>query len=380
MGSNLKKHFAGLDELRGIACLMVMLNHFSSYKSVYGIGDNYSRLLFLDWGSSGLTLFIVLSGFLITWLLFFEQSTEGNISIGKFYMRRILRIWPVYFVVIFLGHVVGVWATDFLDPQHTNAIIKQQYLGRTIFYVLLLPHITYTRFYPVSILIGHLWSIGIEEQFYWGWPWLVRLFKKRLVHIMILLIMLTFISEALYSYLDSHRELLALNNWISVVSKLNAFFYWSKAGYFAVGGLLAYGFMHMGNARKYICHPVCLAAGYAGAFVFTYWYSYIIASGMLLACSYTILVGNIIWRGSPFKGRTMQVLSFMGKISYGVYCFHALVLITILSCVQYGGIPIVGLLPNLALFSIGIAASILVATVSYYYLELPFLRFRSKYR
>ena len=197
---------------------------------------------------------------------------------------------------------------------------------------------------------------------------------------MIALIVLMFISEAVYVYLDIHRELLALDNWIAIISKCNAFYYWSKAGYFAVGGLLAYGYMNIANARKYICHPVCLTAGCLGVFIFTYWYSHIIAGGMLLACSYTVLVGNVIWRGSPFRGRAMQLFGFIGKISYGVYMFHPLVLITILSCLQYWGIAIAGFFPHLALFGIGIVACLFFATISYYYLELPFLRFRSKYR
>ncbi|THU33577.1 acyltransferase [Niastella caeni] len=374
-----KKHFSGLDELRGIACLMVLFSHFASYEEMYGISDSFSHLAFRNWGISGLTLFFVLSGFLITYLLLFEQSADGKISAGKFYMRRILRIWPVYFVVILLGHVVAVWATDFLDPLHTNESIKQQYTGRTIFLALLLPHVVYLKFYPASILTAHTWSIGVEEQFYWGWPWLIKLIRKRLMHVMVVFIVLMFISEFVYYYFDLHKELLS-NKWINIISKVNAFFYWSKAGYFSAGGLLAYCFLNVKDARKYVCHPLCFACACFGAFIFTYWLKSFIIGGILLACSYTILMGNVIWKGSPFKGVAMQLLSYVGKISYGVYMYHPLVLISMFAFIHYWGLTIGSSFSHLFIFLIGISIVIFVASVSYKYLELPFLRFRSRYR
>jgi peptidoglycan/LPS O-acetylase OafA/YrhL len=380
MGSNHKKHFAGLDELRGIACLMVMLNHFATYKDMYGVGDPFTHLVFRDWGTSGLDLFFILSGFLITYLLLFEQSVEGSISAPKFYMRRILRLWPVYFIIILLGHVIGVWATDFFDPRNDNPIIQQQYWGRTLFIALLLPHITYLKYHPVSVITAHTWSIGVEEQFYWGWPWVVKLVRKRLVPLMVMLIVLSFISEFIYFYLYDHKWLIASYRWISITSSINAFFYWSRAGYFALGGLLAYCFLNREGVRKYICHPVSLVAACMGAFIFTYWLKVIVCSGMLLACSYAIIVGNVIWRGNPFRGLTMRALGYVGKISYGVYMYHPMLLIGILAVNHKWGFPVSGFIPNLSIFIICIAAAVTIATISYKYIEQPFLRHRSKYR
>lgn len=380
MNNLYKKHFPGLDELRGIACLMVLLNHFASYKEIYGIADRFTQLAFLDWGTSGLTLFFVLSGFLITYLLLFEQATKGDISVRKFYTRRILRLWPLYFIIVFLGHFVAVWATDFLDPRNTNEAVQQQFVGRTIFFMLLLPHIVYLKFEPASPTMAHTWSIGVEEQFYWIWPWLIKAFKKTMALVMIVMIILMFASEVVYFYFDSHKEMMGSSKFIQVLSKVNAYYYWSKAGYFSVGGLLAYCYINGKGIQKYICHPLTVVCGFLGAIIFTYWYKSFILSGILQACSYTILMGNIIWKGSPFNGWVAHSLSFVGKISYGVYMFHPLVLIGLLSAIRYWGLPVTGFFSNLSLFIIGISAVVLVASVSYRYIELPFLKRRSKYR
>nr|WP_262898110.1 acyltransferase [Niastella soli] len=380
MDNRYKKYFAGLDELRGIACLMVLFKHFTTYKDMYGIGDRYTSLIFEGWGMAGLDLFFIVSGFLITYLLLFEQSVQGNISAPHFYVRRILRIWPVYFIVILLSHVVMVWCTDFFDPTNDNPVIKQQYWGRTLFFALILPHITYLKYYPVSAITAHTWSIGVEEQFYWGWPWLIKFIRKRLAPIMIALIVLMFISEFVYFYLYTHKLLLVSSKWIRMASMINAFFYWSKTGYFALGGLLAYCFLNREGVKKYVCHPASLVAACMGAFLFTYWHKDIICSSMLLACSYTIIVSNVIWRGSPFRGLTSRVLRYVGKISYGVYMYHPMVLIGVLGVNRKWGFPVSGFIPHLSLFVIGISTVIIIAVLSYKYIEQPFLRLRSKYR
>jgi peptidoglycan/LPS O-acetylase OafA/YrhL len=197
---------------------------------------------------------------------------------------------------------------------------------------------------------------------------------------MVTLIILSFISEFIYFYLYNHKWLMASYRWISITSAINAFFYWSRVGYFALGGLLAYCFLNRQAVRKYVCHPVLLVAACMGAFIFTYWLKVIVCSGMLLACSYTIIVGNVIWRSNPFRGLTSRALGYVGKISYGVYMYHPMLLIGILAVNHKWGFPVSGFIPNLSLFIICIAAAIAIATISYKYIELPFLRLRSKYR
>ena len=97
-------YFKNLDGLRFIAALFVILEHVTEYKASMVPGySNFFRYYFNILGRYGVNLFFVLSGFLITYLLFAELKREHTISVKKFYVRRILRTWPLYLI---LGTIV----------------------------------------------------------------------------------------------------------------------------------------------------------------------------------------------------------------------------------------------------------------------------------
>jgi peptidoglycan/LPS O-acetylase OafA/YrhL len=102
--SNTNVYFPSLNGLRFIAAFMVFLLHFAKQNwgenFDYNPEDNFIYKSVL--GDVGVTLFFVLSGFLITYLLLTEQARTSTINIGKFYLRRILRIWPLYFLMILI--------------------------------------------------------------------------------------------------------------------------------------------------------------------------------------------------------------------------------------------------------------------------------------
>ncbi|MFY0599375.1 MAG: acyltransferase [Cyclobacteriaceae bacterium] len=94
-------YFQGLTELRGIAAVIVMISHIDQFHKILKTPS-------LSISSTGIaahavTLFFVLSGFLITYLLIKEKDHHQKISIQKFYMRRVLRIWPAYYLTILIG-------------------------------------------------------------------------------------------------------------------------------------------------------------------------------------------------------------------------------------------------------------------------------------
>ena len=121
---------------------------------------------FGDWGvqgftlpvvADGVTLFFVISGFLITYLLLNEQEKSQRVSIPKFYMRRILRIWPIYYLYLFIAlSVTALWG----DSN----------IWYYIFFGANIPFILTVGIWPIV----HYWSIGVEEQFYLFWPWIVK--------------------------------------------------------------------------------------------------------------------------------------------------------------------------------------------------------------
>ena len=146
-----QRHLPGLDGLRAVAVLVVVLYHAG---------------LALP-GDLGVTGFFVLSGFLITWLLLRERERFGGIDVGAFYVRRTLRIFPAYFV--FVGVSIGI---DILVGDYWT-------LGRIV------SALTYTINYHNAFNghvgpIAHAWSLAVEEQFYLLWPALFVFLAGRL--------------------------------------------------------------------------------------------------------------------------------------------------------------------------------------------------------
>ena len=170
-------YLPGLNGLRAIAALSVLIAHVSQE----GIADfGLPKLVNLPMAGYGVTLFFVISGFLITFLLIKEMRKTQTVSIGKFYLRRILRIWPIYYLFIIVSLSV------FLCFGMPNQILVKE-LWFYLFFAANIPFITYQG---IMILV-HYWSIGVEEQFYLFWPLLVRISKSKLLKVALIIFILS---------------------------------------------------------------------------------------------------------------------------------------------------------------------------------------------
>lgn len=146
-----ENHLKGLDTLRAVAALIVVWSHIEFIKGLKGLPKN-NFILFPN-AHFSVTLFFVLSGFLITFLLTREFQKYKTISFKSFYLRRILRIWPLYYLVLFLSYF-------FIENNISNRTLL---LCLSIF-----PNI------PFALKSSwesspQIWSIGVEEQFYIFW-------------------------------------------------------------------------------------------------------------------------------------------------------------------------------------------------------------------
>jgi peptidoglycan/LPS O-acetylase OafA/YrhL len=106
-----KIYFPGLNGLRFLAAIAVIVVHIEQFKQLFGLTDGTTQSQFflaplLPTGIESVILFYVLSGFLITYLLLSESQKTGQIAVRRFYLRRILRIWPLYYLRVFVGFVV----------------------------------------------------------------------------------------------------------------------------------------------------------------------------------------------------------------------------------------------------------------------------------
>jgi peptidoglycan/LPS O-acetylase OafA/YrhL len=197
-----KKYFKNLDALRGIAALMVVFCHFS-----IDFHYDHSKLFdfietIADFNGSGGTLavrfFFILSGFLITFLLFEEKSATNHVNIKNFFARRIFRIWPLYFLILIIGFFIYPEISKVFSGSHTeNASL--------LYYSLFLANLDqiYHHNTPSGIL-SILWSLSVEEQFYIIWPFLIYFMsnKKRSLFWFLILIVLF---AATFIYANSSR-------------------------------------------------------------------------------------------------------------------------------------------------------------------------------
>jgi peptidoglycan/LPS O-acetylase OafA/YrhL len=355
-----------LDVLRFVAFLAVFIHHALPREASHYLGAGLSPIA-TQWlltakeaGAFGLDLFFALSSYLITDLLLREYANRGGFSISAFYVRRALRIWPLYFT--FLAATIFVIPT-ILPRENFGAIYIASFalfVGNWVCAV---------QGLPFSVA-SPLWSISVEEQFYIGWPLLLRFFGidrlKQLAIGMLALAVATRILLAVFSV--EHPAV-----WCNTLARLDPI---------ALGAILAFvlgGRMpQMKSVLRLALGGVAFASWLLVArylthdgvrSVFTYLLS-ALASVMLLVA---VLQGNVrILNIPPFSW-----VVYLGRISYGLYVFHlfALALVTKLLFVPLLGIPLQFESRLIFAFLLTVA----MAAASYRWLELPFLRLKKRF-
>ena len=329
---------------------MVMFFHFCS-----GIVSNNNYLLLIKKisivGQTGVSLFFVLSGFLITRLLL--NSKTHNRYFFNFYIKRILRIFPLYyfFLVLFYFILPLLFKTTFIE-------LKYQY-----FYWIYLQNFAMT-FNWASNGPLHFWSLAVEEHFYFFWPFIIYFFnsKKILLTIFLLIVLSIFTRIILiknnydvFYFTFSRMDELALGALLSL-AELKLILQHKNSKFF----LLLFFIILIPTIFIWILNN---ASGNSTLQVFKF---------VLLAFSLSSLVGYII---SAKESNILKIIlclkpiSYTGKISYGLYVYHPL---CFLICNKYfdTNIFIVDLIGSFLL-------SYLMATLSYYLLEKRFLHFKN---
>jgi peptidoglycan/LPS O-acetylase OafA/YrhL len=168
-----KIYLPGLNGLRFIAAFLVVLAHVELLKEQLGVPNWHALFFRLNLGGIGVYFFFVLSGYLITYLLMAEKEKKGSVNIKAFYVRRILRIWPLYYLIAAIGFFL-LPHLQFMHIPWLQQFFETNFNANFWLYLLMLPNAA-LAFMPAVPHIGQLWSIGVEEQFYLIWP---NLFKR----------------------------------------------------------------------------------------------------------------------------------------------------------------------------------------------------------
>lgn len=361
-------YFKNLDGLRAIAALSVVLFHITLWfdspnnsfypvlKSVISFNDHGGKL--------GVVFFFVLSGFLITYLLFEEFLKKGKISIFNFYVRRVLRIWPLYYFTLLAGFFLFPYLYSFFDKEYVNnANLFLYSIFATNF-----DHIYNSG--PGSGVLGVQWSVAVEEQFYLIWPLMFVAFKRKFIFPFVLIVL--FLLSEYFNFKN--------NSWSASYYHL-----FSNFRYLTFGALLAYFCFYYQGVVKKILNKIprlfyvlfygfsLLSLFFADSLnkisVLFHYFNHFLP---FLFFGFVIVEQNFS-DNSFFKIGKYNVLTWLGQISYGLYLTHMIAIYLLLlvfpSTEDYFFLKL----------TLSVAITVFISHFSYKYFESYFLSFKKKF-
>lgn len=340
-----KIYFPNLNGLRFIAALIVMIYHFFGIEVING---HY-----------GVVLFFALSGFLITYLLLEEKESTSKVSILKFYMRRVLRIWPLYFLILF-----GTCFYILIFNNEDIVFLKNMY-----YYLFFGSNIAFALSATIPYA-GILWSVGSEEQFYLFWPWIIKKFNRKVVlYFMIFFILFfTLIPHLLdYFYFNIHSSIL-IQKSADVI------------------GILGFNAMLTGSLSAFIAktYPKNLKFIYNKIFQLILYLFIIITllinffphygyTDEIYAILFSIVILNLALNPNSLISLENKSFNYLGKISYGLYVFHPIAF----TIIHYFFRDFNLSPKSTILFMLGFMLTILFSYFSFRFIESPFLKIKS---
>lgn len=367
-----KIYFENLDGLRFLCFLSVFFYHSFYTEYTYISSAPLYQLVKRDIfgnGNLGVNFFFVLSGFLITYLLIEEKKMQHRINLRFFWTRRILRIWPLYYFCVAFGFVIfPMLKVKFGGTPNETA--------SPAFYLSFLSNFDFIqKGLPDASILGVLWSVAIEEQFYVVWPILLAVLPLKrywIAFVSVIGISLLFRAQNPTYMAYEHHTL-------------------SCIGDMAVGAFGAWGIIEFPRFRQFYeqCPKWLIAVVYAlfaGIFFFR---DEIQAWGIpLINVSERILIAGLILfiiceqnyaEHSLFKMSRFPLFTRLGRISYGLYCLHFIGILVTTTLNRKLGFNKELWQVMLIETPVALLLSIGLSTLSYSFLEKPFLRLKRRF-
>lgn len=346
---NRERHFGSLDGLRALSILGVVLHHTA--------GDALPHSRVVHQGAEGVTLFFAISGFLITTLLLRERDRRGAIDLRAFYMRRSLRIFPLYYAVLLL-YVGLVYALE------RGSAPGQQFFHNLPYFA------TYTSnwFVPLEgrVIFYFAWSLASEEQFYLVWPPLLRVLPSRNVALAVVGSVVAGIAAVeLAAFFGAPVP----TGLFWVVMKLPPAILLGVCAALLLHGPRGFALLAAPLAEKY-ASVVCLVIALATLAIegVPRFVPHVAMTALVVAC--VIRPDHAL---APLLA--LRPLAYLGTVSYGLYLLHVLVkngLAKLLT--KLVGAPVWWLL-----FPGTLLLATLVAGLSFRYFESPLLRIKKRF-
>ncbi len=365
-----KIYFENLDGLRFLCFLSVFFFHsfFSDNASIL----NSTSYLFVKKGlfangNLGVNFFFVLSGFLITYLLIEEKNINGRIDIPKFWMRRVLRIWPVYFFCVVFGFYIFPFIKTLFGQTSTETATLPYYISFLSNFEFI------KKGLPDASVLGVLWSVAIEEQFYFVWPIVLAFLPVRhywMVFSAIILSSLIFRWNYDSYLMHEHHTLSCIGDmatgafaaWLMLVN--NKFKSWVSnwnKWWIAILYLL---FILVFFKRDILVTESFVLR------VFERWLIALVIAGIILEQTFSTK--------SFFKLGNFKIAK-LGQITYGLYCYHFIGILITIKVLSKAGLDQSLWQVLILQTAIALLLSIIIAKLSFRFFEKPFLKLPDRF-
>jgi peptidoglycan/LPS O-acetylase OafA/YrhL len=379
-------YFKNLNGLRFIAAFFVILHHTDEGLLNLGHTTGDSFHFPLVFGPLAVRFFFVLSGFLITYLLFDEKQRTGHIKVKAFYMRRILRIWPLYYLVAVLALFVLPHIGFFNIPPYWETL-QQNYLLKILLLIFFIPNVLFSM-YPQYILPygDQLWSIGVEEQFYLIWPLLIRRAKNYPAVFLSIIVIFAALSNNLIAGIMTelvHLRLFYISHHVwHMATDINTFFSgWAnfQIDSMAIGAMGAYlVFYKKDDILKMLFNPLftrsTLIIFLASIAMLHHYHLYQYYSVLFI-----IFILNMALNPANKFNVEYGWLKYLGKISYSIYMLHPIAIVIAIKTVYGLNYQAPAKALQFVVYGLAVVLSIALASASYYLIERTFLRMKNRF-
>jgi len=317
----MKPRFRNLDALRFFAALIVLIVHLEILKTSFGL-PSLKLKAFLVSSHIAVTFFFVLSGFLIASQLFEQKKKMETISLRNFYKKRIKRIFPLYYLLVFLNFFIFLKVSDFSLPDTQDAL--NFFYKKFIFCLLFFPNYAELKFGNIEY-VKISWTLAVEMFFYLFLPILIKYTNEKKMRVVLCcLLLFCFIISAPISWPVGDKDIMTGVNFYLARYRLYAF---------AIGVIAAYLYAYQ---RDYFSQGIFKSK----LFGYTYliFISILLLSGVtfsiinhqLYSFLFGVLIISLCLSGiNPFLLNNRFVV-YLGKISYGIYLFHPPVIVFLL--------------------------------------------------
>ncbi|MDR2835397.1 MAG: acyltransferase [Bacteroidales bacterium] len=369
--SKKEKYFENLDGLRFLCFLSVFLFH--SFYTEFQYIKTTDIYLFITKnifgnGNIGVNFFFVLSGFLITYLLIEEKKLNKKINIVNFWIRRMLRIWPLYFMCVFFGFFCfPLIKVAFGQTTNETASI--------VYYLSFINNFDFIkRGLPDASILGVLWSVAIEEQFYFIWPIILYFLPIKKYWIAFLSVIITSILFRAFNdtfIMHEHHTLSCIGDM--AVGAFGAWLISEKKMFL----------QKFENLRKYqilILYCIFIVIFFFRKELLLHYYGIRIFERLFISLIIiSIILEQNYAKNSFFKLGKFKMISKLGKISYGLYCLHFIGILVAINITKIFEInthlwQIIIIETSLALI-----ITIIISKISYKFYETPFLKLKNKF-